>query len=73
MKSTPTALKNDEESVQVKPLRPRRGLFYLLMGAFIGWLVFLSVMFVRTVYPHPDLDPHRRTASGTTTAGATDR
>lgn len=42
------------------PFKPRPGLFYLLFGLFVLWLVVLVVMFVTTVYPHPQVDPHRR-------------
>jgi hypothetical protein len=46
------------------PLKPRKGLFYLFLALFVLWLLALVIMFVTTVYPHPELDPHRR--AGTT-------
>ena len=49
-----------KEPMSFPALRPRRGMFYLFMGLFILWLLILAVMFVTTVYPHPETDPHRR-------------
>jgi hypothetical protein len=73
VKSTLAATQKTEEIAVVEPLRPRWGLFYVLMGAFVLWLVFLGVMFLTTVYPHPEVDPHRRVGSGPAAVGAKDR
>jgi hypothetical protein len=33
------------------PLRPRRRLFYILLGLLALWSVALVILYVRTVYP----------------------
>ena len=33
------------------PLKPRRGLFYALLGVLALWIVALVILYVRTVYP----------------------
>lgn len=35
----------------VGPMRPRRKLFFALLGAFVLWVVVLLVMYFTTVYP----------------------
>jgi hypothetical protein len=33
------------------PLKPRRGLFYALLGVLALWIVALVILYVKTVYP----------------------
>ncbi|HZZ43026.1 MAG TPA: hypothetical protein VFE58_08815 [Tepidisphaeraceae bacterium] len=43
------------------------------MGLFILWCGFVLWMFLSTVYPHPELDVHRRAGAGATTSSTADR
>jgi hypothetical protein len=44
----------------VRPLRPRRGLFVLLLGVWAVWIGVLLWMYFRDVKPSP-LQPHPAT------------
>jgi hypothetical protein len=55
--------KTDAEVTFLAPLKPRRGLFYLCLGLVLAWCLVLVGMFLTTVYPHPEIDPHRRVAA----------
>jgi hypothetical protein len=37
------------------PLKPRRGLFFILAGVLVAWIVVLLTLYFTTVYPmrHP--------------------
>jgi hypothetical protein len=50
---TPQRKASDEARVHfLPPLRPRRGWFIGLLIAFFAWIVFLLVLYFRTVHGH---------------------
>jgi uncharacterized SAM-binding protein YcdF (DUF218 family) len=48
------------------PLRPRRGLFYGLLGLLVLWVVALVILYVRTVYPTHNQQQHAAPVSAPT-------
>ena len=43
------------------PLKPRRGLFYAMLGVFGVWVACLLVLYFTTVFPHrEETPPHER-------------
>jgi hypothetical protein len=48
--------KPDEPLIQLKP---RRGLFFILLGVFILWIAFLLALYFTTVYHKTDVHEQR--------------
>ena len=40
-------------------LKPRRGLFFVLLGVFVLWIAFLLTLFFTTVYHKSDVHEQR--------------
>ena len=53
-KPTPTPAPAEPSEPLVR-LKPRRGLFYLLLGIFILWIGFLVALYFTTVYHKTDV------------------
>ena len=50
-KPAPGATEPQSAPVFKPPFRPRRGLFYALLGVLALWIVALVILYVKTVYP----------------------